>query len=124
MIRHQPQFPSATPGRKGALIIVNGEYDKNTDYEDLKNPKLDGEIMKTIFENAKFDPKLVRLISNCNTIAEEIEKYINDIQNFGKLDLFHFHYSGHGVHNAKAAAPMDNYRRTLAEGYFQTRQHH
>ena len=75
--------------------------------------------MKTIFENAKFDP--IRLISNCNNIAEEIEKYINDIQNFGKLDLFHFHYSGHGVHNAKAAASMGNYKRTLAEGSFQTR---
>eukprot|EP00092_Neocalanus_flemingeri_P007658 GFUD01008269.1.p1 GENE.GFUD01008269.1~~GFUD01008269.1.p1 ORF type:complete len:818 (+),score=184.90 GFUD01008269.1:27-2480(+) len=90
---------------KAALIIVNWEYDG---FSNLEFPESDGEMMNEMLVNSEFDP--VKVVRNSDDILTEIDIFVEEM-NDKALEMFHFHYSGHGVFNAKHEAHMGNYTR-------------
>ena len=75
---------------KAALVIVNWEYEG---FENLQYPESDGEMMKEMLERSQFDKDMLKVVTNCEDILNEIDKFI-EAQNDKELEMFHFHYSG------------------------------
>merc|ERR1719402_1791284 len=64
--------------------------------------------MEKIFKQAEFDK--IKLVPNCDDILNEIDEFIKE-SNETELDLFHFHYSGHGEISANIELNAWNYSK-------------
>merc|ERR1719317_311580 len=92
-------------GGRAALIIVNWEY---RGFENLQFPENDGILIKDMFDNAKFNT--VKVIANSEDILQDINASIEDVKD-ETFELFHFHYSGHGVYHNSIEVNMDSYTK-------------
>merc|ERR1719315_884781 len=91
---------------KAGLIIVNSEYE---DLHKLDNPENDGEMMQDMLEKAKY---MVKIVRNSDNILQDIKEFIQESKD-SSFEIFHLHYSGHGVHNATIPVEEGSYSRHL-----------
>merc|ERR1712179_608257 len=88
---------------KAGLIIVNSEYE---DLHKLDNPENDGEMMQDMLEKAKY---MVKIVRNSDNILQDIKEFIQESKD-SSFEIFHLHYSGHGVHNAIIPVDVGKFR--------------
>ena len=89
-----------------ALIIVNSKY-KSKDLNDLPEVTDDAMMMREMLTSHDYE---IELYQDVEDIGERLEKFQTNV-NGGQIGRLHFHFSGHGVHNAKIHGESDELER-------------
>ena len=99
------------------MVIVNYEY-STAEYNDLDNPKKDGELVTKLLEDGGYQH--ITLLENEEDIENVIKELIETQEETKHLERFHFHYSGHGTRNTTVHVDKNKFIRKLTEDGYET----
>merc|ERR1719234_21723 len=98
------------------LIITNEKYD-NEDLEDLPNVPEDAKMMTEMLNSHNYE---IELYSDVEDIGNQLEKFRRNVTG-REIDRLHFHFSGHGVHNARIQLEADELEKMKERGQSDTK---
>ena len=99
-----------------ALIITNEKYD-NEDLDNLPNVTEDAKMMKEMLNSHNYE---IELYPNVEDIGNQLEKFRKHVAE-REIDRLHFHFSGHGVHNARIQLEADELEKMKERGQSDTK---
>ena len=98
------------------LIITNQKYESE-DLDDLPKVAEDAKMMKEMLSSHDYE---IELYPDVEEIGNQLEKFQQNVAG-REIDRLHFHFSGHGVHNARIQLEPDELERMKERGQSDTK---